>query len=1480
MSSAVIATWLFSELGALAISWGAKGFTGVLKDKKARQDLADATSVAIEASAQAAPELRGDLTSETFIGKAILPTIRDLLADPSQLAREEILARDFIAIFVRQWVDDNETVDDTLARIFRADRNLLDKTFTAFFKELKSGLYRSPHWREMQHFITGEATLENLNILRKEIKQTLGQRTGNAIQAEEAIANAAEASSGLRNWQTQIEGKHIINPARENVLDRIRSNPDGTTLLVGEAGSGKSALLATLFDDLEAEGIRPFGIKADQIPAAAHTMDEIAEALGLEDRLDERIIALAREGPVVLLVDQLDAVSAIMDHQTQRMNLLLRLIASVQCAARKAGLKLHVLVSSRPFEAQHDPRFAQLKATEIRLGMLPLDAVEEFLTEIGVSPEALSFELRQSLRRPFALKLFSDLVRRGENLTRLTGSELLERWLATADLGRGEDAKKTLHFLETLAKEMVETETLWRPADRFDFDFRDPVRIAEACGLIVRADGRLSFSHQAWLDDFQAKAFRSGTDLAEFAIERQDTLFIRTTVLRGLQRLRALDRSAYVRACNALLGDDRTRRHLRHLLAEVFGSAEEPIDLEAGWVTDWLADDPSLAARALGHVASNWTAWREPLVRHLPTMMHDPALEWYAAKLLIEEIKIDAQNAARLVLRYWQDERFDLRALDVIQASGELSYGLEERARQSIKRRNADPYVMGQLLTNLHERRSFADAATLLACWADALESLDGNQASIYRLEKLVEQAPLEYLKALLPFFLGVVRRDVGEVLNDSAVFPRSRSLPYDWSYKDQKDTIFGALVLAVRCAMRESPATAWSLLKEIATFEIDQVQELVADGLIAAGKELAHEAAEFLLSDERRFSISEVHVQGSDGINRFIQGWHSRQLVSVVAENCSEEQVIRLRDAIEAYKKHDYISLKKESLQDARNSLAWNEDARLGLLSSFEGKTLSSTRQRQVKEWETAQTPIEGDPNTIGMAKIVSSPMSADAMAKASEDAIMGMLDKLHDRAVVEAEKRLWSRTGGLSELAWAFGEFGKRDPERAIKIATRNFQSARHETAAGRLVGALSEIENFDPARVLDLVVTFSADGFSQPEWCNSSAQALRNVASRLNGLSDEVLKLLESWIENDTDAIEQRIASREEADRRDARFQSTNVRQQKRTPEPFLFGPRDSWRSLPGDNYTILSAIFDGLVSRDETDWNQGLAFLERHLARAEDPMIWASLLEHFGGALSHCEIDRVNALLQGILEKYPHAFDYPSLAPVLWSLRMPMDPDLFSSIMDRWLSSPQAELRQAAAELVTGAILVDPDEQRFRDCFASVEMADAAIELGTLFTAVAAWRETNVEIRKRAHLMLLEAIPEVDGDAVRAIARIFPRQRQLPADKMTSEIFQAISKSLQVMRACLGHSFYEALRDLLLYPKWAETILEMCERAFAAMAEELASQRLGHGATELVGLTIALQRSGCEIRGRAMDLYEELLDARVYSAEQAAKDAARA
>ncbi|WP_338245254.1 ATP-binding protein [Aurantiacibacter hainanensis] len=1480
MSSTVLATWLFTELGALALSWGAKGFVGVLKDKKARQDLADACSDAIEAAAQAAPELREDLTSETFVGKAILPTIRALLADPSQLAREEALARDFINIFVKQWIGENETVDDTLARVFRADRNVLDEAFTAFFKELKSGLYRSPHWREMQHAITSEVTLETLNVLRREVSLAAGQRSGRAIEVEEAIANAAEASAGLRNWQTEIEGKHIINPARERVLERIRSEPHGTTLLVGEAGSGKSALLATLFDELESLGIRPFGIKADQIPAAAGSMNDVAEALGLEDRLEERIIALAREGPVVLLVDQLDAVSAIMDHQTQRMNLLLRLISSVQNATRRADLELHVVVSSRPFEAQHDPRFAQLKATEIRLGMLPLEAVEEFLSEIGIPPGSLSPELRESLRRPFALKLFADLARRGEDLERLTGSELLERWLATADLGRGEEAKETLDFLETLAKEMVETETLWRPADRFDLDYRDAVRRAEACGLIVRADGRLSFSHQAWLDDFQAKAFRSGTDLAEFAIERQDTLFIRTTVLRGLQRLRAVDRGAYARACNALLGDDRTRRHLRHLLAEVFGSAMEPIDLEVGWIANWIAEDPSLAGRALGHVAPNWATWREPLGRHLPAMMQNPALEWHAAKLLIEEVKIDPQNGARLVLRYWQDESFDLRAFDVIQATGELSHGLEERARQSIERRNADPYVMGQLLTNLHERGSYQDAASLLACWANALENLEGDQASIYELEKLVEQAPLEYLEALLPFFLEVVRQNVGEVLNGTAVFPRSGSLPYDWSYRDRKDTIFGALVLAVRRAMQESPTTAWSLLKEAATIEIDQVQELVADGLMAAGKELADETAKFLLSDERRLSISEVHVNGSDGIGRTIQGWHSRQLVSVVADNCSDEQVSRLRDAIEAYDRYDRISLKKESLEFARNSLAWNEDARLGLLSGLAARTLSSTRRRQVQEWEQAQTPIEGAPNTIGMARTVGSPMSADAMAKASNDAIMGMLNKLHDRAVVEAEKRSWSRTGGLSELAWAFGEFGKRDPDRAIEIATKNFQPGLHETAAGRLVGALSEIENFDPARILDLIMTFSADGFSQPEWQNSSAHALRNIASRLNGLSDEVLNLLESWIDDDAEAIEKRIASREEADRRNARFQSVGARQQERAPEPFLFGPRDSWRALPGDNYTIFSAIFAGMTSRDETDWNQGLAFLERHLARAEDPMIWASLLEHYGGALSHCEIERVNALLQGILDKYPGAFDYPGLASVLWSLRMPIDPDLFSSIMDRWLSSPMAELRQTAAELVTGAILVDPDEHRFPDCFASVEMADAAIERGTLFTAVSAWRETNVKIRERAHLMLLEAIPEVDGDGAKAIARIFPRRRQLPADTMTSELLQAISKSPQVLRACLGYSFYEALRDLLLYPKWADTVLEICERAFSALAEELESQSLGHSATELVGLTIALQRSGGSTRSRAMDLYEKLLDARVYGAEKAAKDASRA
>lgn len=187
------------------------------------------------------------------------------------------------------------------------------------------------------------------------------------------------------------------------------------------------------------------------------------------------------------------------------------------------------------------------------------DRVYAALLEVGVDPSLVPLPLRETIRRPFALKLFVGIAKRGGRLDDLLPSMLLARWLDSADLGDGATREEVGRLLVLLAEEMVRTETLWRPADVHEFERPEAFRRAVAAGLLVVDGGRVGFSHQAWLDDFQARGLSDAKALAEFAWRGQDGLFTRASVLRALQRLRSYDAPAYEGALDFLLGGDASR---------------------------------------------------------------------------------------------------------------------------------------------------------------------------------------------------------------------------------------------------------------------------------------------------------------------------------------------------------------------------------------------------------------------------------------------------------------------------------------------------------------------------------------------------------------------------------------------------------------------------------------------------------------------------------------------------------------------------------------------------------------------------------------------------------------------------------------------------------------------------------------------------------------------------------------------------------
>lgn len=76
--------------------------------------------------------------------------------------------------------------------------------------------------------------------------------------------------------------------------------------------------------------------------------DDLAHDLGMSGDLEQELLSLAVEAPVVLIIDQLDAVSEVMDQSSQRMQVLLRLASRLQEAESQEGNKLPVTFSCIP----------------------------------------------------------------------------------------------------------------------------------------------------------------------------------------------------------------------------------------------------------------------------------------------------------------------------------------------------------------------------------------------------------------------------------------------------------------------------------------------------------------------------------------------------------------------------------------------------------------------------------------------------------------------------------------------------------------------------------------------------------------------------------------------------------------------------------------------------------------------------------------------------------------------------------------------------------------------------------------------------------------------------------------------------------------------------------------------------------------------------------------------------------------------------
>lgn len=1386
----------------------------------------------------------------------------------------DALAHDFVEMFVQRFAT-KSSADEVLVRIFQTERHQLLAAFSSIITELRSQLYSSEFWRESAHFLATEQILSETGVIRAILERS--ERTGSiaSVDLDEARKDARLGSTELRDWPRDISGAELDRPELEELKRHFEATKSGTVLLIGEAGSGKSALLSKLTEDLESDGHIVFGIKADTLPSSVKTIDEVGKALGLAGPLTIEVAALAKNNRVYLIIDQLDAVSDVMDRSSERMRLLLRLVKEVQ----DQSLPVHILVSSRPFEAAHDARFQRLRAEEFKLGLPSADQIIDFLGKLGIDGTALSDPLKQTLRRPFALKLFVQIVQRGVEPTSVKSSELLDRWLATADLGPDELRARALVLMTKLAKDMLETETLWRPLDQYEPVHREAIARCEGCGLLVRSGTKIGFNHQSWLDDFQARSFRTGGDLAEYAWQNQDSLFVRATVLRSLERLRLVEFEAYVRAVNALLWTEKTRRHLKHLIADVIGTVCDPDAREGAWVETLIQKEPILANRALATISDQWPAWRPFLSRTLGQLMKGDQFNWRAVRLLAAEAKIDPDSVIALINAYWSDPSKDLLVFDIAEQSGVVTDAVESLLRKILERTKIDQHSVSRFVTTLQTGARFREAARLVAVWLSTVEPDQYRGPELYNVEKLVEVAPEEVGEETLPWFVKFASLQIQPYREGAKLYPQSRSLPWDWDAEREH----GRIIEAVRDAMRRvaisNPAAATRLLQPLFDIEVEQIQELIAQTITAGAAALAEEGLNFLLSDERRLHLGTASVEVGPGSSSMESGLTSQELVEAISPFLSSEQQAVLRDRIEAWSlympslgEEDDATLRKERLR-------WAEDNRLELLERLPANLLSPRRRRQVAEWRARKgQPI---PRKRGgsMATFVGSPMSHLAMAAAKDDDIFKMLDEINDQASERSRRRPIASDGGVIELSRAFAAFGKDHPQRAFDLAATRFEPGKHEHAAGCLVDELSKGKEgtedlvHPPSAVHQLILDLSKQGFSSRTWKAHASWALSRLSDHLDGLPDSTIAMLESWLENDAPVVEDKTARRLQLDAENER----RSKREKTQPEPLLFHRYGGMRIVPQDNYSVLSAIFHGLIGRKNRDFPGWLAILERHAAEPEDPHIWTFLLADKGRWLFWADRARVQALLITLWERDRRIFLDFDLVGFLWSNRKMIPSPLLTEILSHWFEQDDERSRQAAAELVQALVLVDPDDE------VGIALADRLLDnpspelVGRLLSAASAWRENDHELRERSHRLLMRHAPNATGDEAHAVSSAVDKDDHLLPDDFTREMIDIISQSPELLSASLTGRFADGVQGLLLYPGFDEAVMTVTEKVAELITDQKGGRHRSFFVGDFVQVTVSLQRSDGPLRTKAMDVYEKLLDGGAYGAEEAAKAA---
>ncbi len=563
----------------------------------------------------------------------------------------------------------------------------------------------------------------------------------NITYVEERVLHHIEAlSSDLNEYHSSFDNNEEIVIERDDVvkqlLDFVSEEPEkpeqSVLLLTGEAGMGKTVVMKQLLNRLKKQSnYLTISIKADRY--SPKSIEEVNKDLGLSNEsLFDFISTLAKQqsyNRIILLVDQIDALSQVLSNDRSPIEVYTRLISllkQISC--------VRIIVSTRLFDSINEPLIKSLKK-RFPINVPPLDdnSVKQTLIKAGYNG-SISRQLFDFLRTPLHLRLFIMVGIKDARDKTYTLSKLYNAlWTNIIN-------EQKLELLTYLSNEMYEHQDLAINNDKLTQ--KGHAIIAKQLlsdGLLVYTEhnNQIQFLHQSLFDYTYARCFiNSGKNLSDHLSEEHQGLFIRLRVKQILIYLREQNVYQYLREVHKILSrPEKYKFHIRLLIIQLLGGNRNLSREELDYVQ--------------AHILTN-DMYRNYFLYSIYN------IEWVSWLYDIDELsKIVSSNGDDYKsISYVFMQLPDYNNIDTIIA-------LIEKLKSNHK--------LHGLIKELIERVNKPHTSLLIDVYQE-IEPKTENQSSIF-WRNIVEDSPEKCVDFFITYFRGLFNREKQEYLLDEHNF-------------------------------------------------------------------------------------------------------------------------------------------------------------------------------------------------------------------------------------------------------------------------------------------------------------------------------------------------------------------------------------------------------------------------------------------------------------------------------------------------------------------------------------------------------------------------------------------------------------------------------------------------------------------------------------------------------------------------------------